>query len=220
VSGLAVSDELAGFVRKALGRGVSRSEIEEVLLRAGWTSQQVRAALAGYAAVEFPIPVPRPRPYLSAREAFMYLVLFSTLYVSAYNLGDLLFEIINRAFPDAASATFTNGQRYSRQAMRWSLASLIVAFPVFLYVSWLVERGIRRDPTKRTSMVRRWLTYLTLFLAATALICDVISLVYYFLGGELTTRFLLKVAVVAAIAGASFWYYLSDLRLEEREDET
>jgi hypothetical protein len=214
-----VSDELAGFVRDALGRGVPRAQIEEVLLRAGWTAQQVRAALAGYAAVAFPIPVPRPRPYLSAREAFMYLVLFSTLYVSAYNLGDLLFEIINRAFPDAASAEFANSQRYSRQAMRWSLASLIVAFPVFLYVSWLVEAAVRRDPTKRTSMVRRWLTYLTLFLSATALIADLISLVYYFLGGALTTRFLLKVAVVAAIAGASFWYSLSELRLDEPEGE-
>ncbi len=216
---MAVSDELGSFVKEALARGASREQVEDVLLRAGWTAQQVRAALAGYAAVDFVIPVPRPRPYLSARDAFMYLVLFSTLYVSAYHLGSLVFTFIERAFPDAAATANEYFVDYTRQRMRWSLASLIVAFPVFVAVSRSLDREIRRDPTKRSSMVRRWLTYLTLFLAAIALVADVISLVYYFLGGELTTRFLLKVATVAAIAGASFWYYLSDLRPEEREAE-
>lgn len=216
---MAVSDELGSFVKEALARGASREQVEDVLLRAGWTVQQVRAALAGYAAVDFVIPVPRPRPYLSARDAFMYLVLFSTLYVSAYHLGSLVFTFIERAFPDAAATANEYVVDYTRQRMRWSLASLIVAFPVFVAVSRSLDREIRRDPTKRSSMVRRWLTYLTLFLAAIALVADVISLVYYFLGGELTTRFLLKVATVAAIAGASFWYYLSDLRPEEREAE-
>ena len=216
---MAVSDELGSFVKEALARGASREQVEDVLLRAGWTAQQVRAALAGYAAVDFVIPVPRPRPYLSARDAFMYLVLFSTLYVSAYHLGSLVFTFIERAFPDAAATANEYVVDYTRQRMRWSLASLIVAFPVFVAVSRSLDREIRRDPTKRSSMVRRWLTYLTLFLAAIALVADVISLVYYFLGGELTTRFLLKAATVAAIAGASFWYYLSDLRPEEREAE-
>ena len=216
---MAVSDELGSFVKEALARGASREQVEDVLLRAGWTAQQVRAALAGYATVDFVIPVPRPRPYLSARDAFMYLVLFSTLYVSAYHLGSLVFTFIERAFPDAAATANEYVVDYTRQRMRWSLASLIVAFPVFVAVSRSLDREIRRDPTKRSSMVRRWLTYLTLFLAAIALVADVISLVYYFLGGELTTRFLLKVATVAAIAGASFWYYLSDLRPEEREAE-
>lgn len=216
---MAVSDELGSFVKEALARGASREQVEDVLLRAGWTAQQVRAALAGYAAVDFVIPVPRPRPYLSARDAFMYLVLFSTLYVSAYHLGSLVFTFIERAFPDAAATANEYVVDYTRQRMRWSLASLIVAFPVFVAVSRSLDREIRRDPTKRSSMIRRWLTYLTLFLAAIALVADVISLVYFFLGGELTTRFLLKVATVAAIAGASFWYYLSDLRPEEREAE-
>ena len=36
-------------------------------------------ALAGFAEIDFPVPVPRPRPYLSAREAFIYLVVFRHL---------------------------------------------------------------------------------------------------------------------------------------------
>ena len=150
---MAVSDELGSFVKEALARGASREQVEDVLLRAGWTAQQVRAALAGYAAVDFVIPVPRPRPYLSARDAFMYLVLFSTLYVSAYHLGSLVFTFIERAFPDAAATANEYVVDYTRQRMRWSLASLIVAFPVFVAVSRSLDREIRRDPTKRSSMV-------------------------------------------------------------------
>lgn len=207
-----IPDELVDFVKSALGRGLPRGQIEGALREAGWTIDQTRSALRGFADTEFPIPVPRPRPYLDARDAFMYLVLFSTLYASAYHLGSLLFDIINTAYPDAAD--YRTGAS-TRLSMRWAISSLIVAFPVFAYLSWLVGRDIAADPNKRHSKVRRWLTYLILFVAAGALIGDVISLIYSLLGGELTTRFVLKVLVVAFIAGAVFWYYLSDIRREE-----
>jgi hypothetical protein len=209
---MAIPDELSEFVKAALSRSVPRVQIETALRSAGWTDDQVRGGLAAFADVDFPIPVPRARPSLDARDAFMYLVLFSTLYVSAYHLGSLLFDIINTVLPDAAESEI---HRYARYSMRWSIASLIVAFPVFAYMSWLVGRDLAADPNKRHSKVRRWLTYLTLFVAAGVLIGDVISLVYNLLGGEVTTRFLLKVLVVGFIAGTIFWYYLSDLRREE-----
>ena len=212
---MAIADELQGFIGDGLTRGLSRAEIERVLLEAGWPPEQVRNALGGFAKIEFPIPVPRPKPYLSAREAFLYLVLFSTLYVSAFSLGRLLFQFINQAFPDPAAPAAVVAA--VRQAIRWSISSLVVAFPVFLYVAWLTGRETRRDPNKRASKVRRWLTYLTLFVAAGVLVGDVTSLVYSLLGGELTARFVLKVSTIAVIAGAVFGYYLRDLRLEEAE---
>src|SRR5262245_7163214 len=205
-----VPDELTDFVKNALVRGVSRGEIESALRGAGWTTDQTRTALAGFADTAFPIPIPRPRPYLDAREAFMYLVLFTTMYWSAIHLGMLLFNIIDAALPDPATREVA--ATYARSAIRWSISSLIVAFPVFLYMSWLVGRDIAADPNKRSSKVRRWLTYLTLFLAATILIGDVITLVYNLLSGEITMRFLLKALVVAFIAGAVFWYYLTEVR--------
>jgi hypothetical protein len=213
---MAAGDELVDFVRDALGRGVSRAQIEEALRTGGWTADQIRGALAAFVDVDFPVAVPRARPYLSAREAFMYLVLFGTLYTSAYYLGDLIFDIINLSFPDPAQEA-ERYATYTQQSMRWSISSLIVAFPVFLYLSWLTERDVRRDPVKRASKVRRWLTYLTLFASACALIGDVTTLVYNALGGELTIRFLLKIVTVALIAGTAFIYYLRDLRQDEGE---
>ncbi len=208
-------DELSEFVKAALSRGIPRDEIDRVLRQAGWTIDQTRTALAEYADADFPIPVPKPRPYLDARDAFVYLVLFSTLYWSAFHLGSLLFDFINLAFPDPAT---DGGQMmpYIRSSIRWSVSSLIVSFPVFLYMSRIVARDLAADPNKRHSKVRRWLTYLTLFFASGIIIGDVITLVYSVLSGELTVRFILKALVVAFIAGAVFWYYLTSL--EERRE--
>jgi len=209
------TQDLDTFVREALARGTTRQQTADVLEAAGWPTEQVRSALSVYADVDFPIPVPRPRPYLSAREAFLYLLLFAALYYAAWHLGSLLFNLINQAWPDPAEAAYLANGRPS--SMRWSTASVLIAFPVFVYVARLLSRELARNPAKRLSAVRRWLTYLTLFLAAVVLIGDMTTLVYNALGGELTLRFLAKVAVAALIAGAIFGYYLWDLRHEEKE---
>ncbi|MBD94444.1 MAG: hypothetical protein CL482_09335 [Acidobacteria bacterium] len=214
---MAVSEELTRFVRDGLSHGATRGRIEEVLRGAGWALGDVQGALASYADVEFPVPVPRPQPYLSAREAFMYLLLFATLYISAFSLGQLCFQLINQMFPDPAVSPLA--PELARQATRWSVAYLIVAFPIFLTLSRRVGGEVATDPAKRGSKVRRWLTYLTLFVAAAVLIGDVANLVYSLLGGELTVRFCLKVLTIGGIAGTAFWFYLSDLRRDEREEQ-
>jgi hypothetical protein len=209
------TQDLESFVREALSKGESKNAIEAALASAGWPPEQARSVLNGYADVAFPVPVPRPRPYLSAREAFLYLILFATLYVAAYHLGSLLFDLITRAFPDPADNDYVVSRLGS--SMRWSTASVIIAFPVFLFISRYLAKELVRSPIKRLSAVRRWLTYLTLFIAAVVLIGDMTTLVYNLLGGELTVRFLLKVLVAGLIAGAIFGYYLIDLRREEKE---
>lgn len=211
----AATQELEQFVREALARGASKEEVAGALEAAGWDRAQVQAALDAWADVPFAVPVPRPRPYLSAREAFLYLLMFATLYLSSWHVGSLLFDLINLAFPDPADGEFARTTRAG--SMRWSIAALVIAFPVFVIVARNLARELSASPVRRLSAVRRWLTYLTLFLAATVLICDMIVLVYNLLGGGLSARFLLKVLVVAVIAGTVFGWYLQDLRREERQ---
>jgi hypothetical protein len=148
----------------------------------------------------------------------MYIIVLGTMVICAYQFGALVFEIINRLVPDAMDA-----RQYApanSNAIRWSVSTLIVGFPVFVVMSRLVNRAARLDPTKRASRIRRRLTYVVLFVASAALIGDVTTLVYYFLGGEVTLRFFLKVLTVGAIAGAVFLHYVWDLRAVEEEPET
>jgi len=210
-------EEAREFVRDALAKGESRDNIEQALLSAGWPKAQVARALASYAESPFSIPVPRPHTQLSARHAFIYLLLFSTLLIVSVQLGSLLFQMIDIAFYDSLESEYAAVGRQS--AIRWAIASLVVAFPLFLFLSRSVGRGIQRNPAMRLSPVRRWLTYIALFIAATILLGDLIGLIFNFLDGDPNTRFVLKSLTVAMIAGGIFGYYFLSLSREEQATE-
>lgn len=209
------AQQLESFVKESLQCGKAKDDVAQALHDAGWPKAQISNALDAFADVAFPIPVPKPRPSLSARDAFLYLVMFSTLYYGAWNLGSLLFSFIDRAFPDPALGRYPGFN--SLDGQRWSTAAVIIAFPVFFFVARYISLQIRENPFKRLSPARRWLTYLTLFVASASLLADMTTLIFNLLGGDLTARFLLKVLVVAAIAGSAFTFYLLDLRKEEKE---
>ena len=210
---MAANEELLKFVREALGRKASKTEIERALAEAGWGREDARRALDAFADVDFPVPVPKPRAYISAREAFLYLVIFATLGIVAVNFGALVFLLIDRFVPDAA---FDPQTRYGDGQLRRAISALLVATPIYLALSVKMARELRLDPTRASSKIRKWLTYLTLFIAASVLIADAITVLYNLLGGELTMRFALKALTVAATAGAIFGYYLWDLREGKR----
>ncbi len=104
-----------------------------------------------------------------------------------------------------------------KRNIRLPVSFLVIAFPLFLFMSWRIQRELASNPVKRLSAIRRWLTYLTLFVAANCVIGDLVMLIYNFLGGELTIRFCLKALIVGMIAGTILGFYLWDLREEERE---
>lgn len=141
----------------------------------------------------------------------MYLLSIITLAMAAVNFGVLLFQLINIYIPDAIAGQYYYPQGYYG-AMRWALATLVIVFPVFVWVTRFLKRDIERNPEKRESKIRKWFLYFTLFVASSVIIGDLIALVFNFLEGELTTRFILKVASILFIAGSVFWYYIQQLR--------
>lgn len=208
--------ELIDFVKSALSRGASREEIEQALLSAGWAQEQIAPALGAYAEQDFVVPVPRPRPNVSARDAFFYLLLFFTLALSAFYFCALLFDVINIRFPDPAETGAWLGR--AEDGIRHAAAVLIVAFPLYLFLTVKIASEARKTPEKKASLVRKWLTYLALFLAAIVLVIDLSTLIYQFLKGELTTRVTLKILTVGVVAGSIFTFYLRAIARDEAED--
>lgn len=149
------------------------------------------------------------KPKTTPKDFFLYLSAFATLYVSAISLIGLLFAIVNRVFPDTLSGYY--GDLYSG-GMRFAIASLVVVFPIYLFLASYINRHLRAHPEKRELGVRKWLSYVTLFLTGAAVVTDLVVLLNYFLGGEITARFAFKVLSVLVVAGAVFWYHLYDLR--------
>lgn len=142
------------------------------------------------------------------KDFFVFIGSMAALYASSVSLINLLFEIINASFPDLLTFrydTFSSG-------MRWSIASLFIVFPVYIFLSWFLNKDLSKNPLKKNLAIRKWLTYFTLFIAGVTIITDLIILINTFLGGEITTRFALKVFAVLIVAGVIFAYYLYDLR--------
>ena len=213
---MALNPDLVGFIKECLTLGISRPEIEAALIRADWPPDQVRQALERFAETDFPLPVPRPSLSVKPREAFLYAVMFAALFVSGFHIGALLFGFIDLVFPhpDDPRATVIHDR------MRWAVSLVVVACPLFLYIASGVRRRVRTDPIARASRLRQQLTYVTLFVASCVLVGSVAAVVYNFLDGAFTLRFLLKVATVGVIAGSIFGYYLRELRAAEADPET
>ncbi len=152
------------------------------------------------------------QPKTTAKDFFVYLSSFVTLYVSSISLITLLFNIINKAFPDNLSSYYYYGGDFYSAGMRAAIACLVIVFPLYLIVASYLNRYLRAHPEKKELSVRKWLTYLTLFVTGVAVVTDLIFLVNTFLGGEITSRFVLKVVSVLVVSGAVFAYYLYDLK--------
>lgn len=145
---------------------------------------------------------------VTPKDFFLWFGAMVALYVSVFSLLELFFDYINHAFPDALSGYV---DPYS-SAIRFAIASLVVLFPVFLLLMRLIRKDILAMPEKGDLWVRRWALYLTLFIAGITVVVDLVTLINTFLGGDITTRFTLKVVVVFLVVGAGFLHFLADLR--------
>ncbi len=205
------TDPLEQFVAHARSRGMDHQTIRMLLLSAGWRDKDVLEAVS---AEGLGMPVPAAPDRGGAREAFFHLLTFASLYVLLVSLTVLFFRYVDYAFPDPAFEAVSID--YYRSTIRWSLAAVMVTYPLYLGLCRFLVREISDRPEKLWSGVRRWLTYLTLLFASVAMLTDFITLVFYFLDGELSVRFVLKVLVVLILAGLTFAYYFLSLRAPRR----
>lgn len=154
-------------------------------------------------------PVNSSATRTSAKDFFLNLGAIVALYTTVISLLNLLFTVINSAYPQINSGYYYMGS----QSISMPAATLIIFFPIFVLLMWLLERSYKLEPEKKHLAIRRWLTYITLFVAGIALAGDLVTVLYYFIDGqELTAGFLLKVTSVLVVILAVFLYYISDIR--------
>ncbi len=207
----AADPRIAEFIEKALAAGLPHESLVGMLTARGWPEKEVYNALADHYQHLTGVEIPRRAGTgASAKEAFFYLLIFSTLATWTVGFGCLAFALINRWIADP----LFHGYRQLLEAytITSSLAALIVAFPVYLLISRAVVRESAAQPEKLDSSVRKWLTYMALVIAASVFMGDLIAALAYLLRGELTSRFLAKSFVVLLLSGGVFFYYFGGLR--------
>lgn len=148
------------------------------------------------------------RQRMTPKDFFLHLGVVVGLYVTAISLLNLIFTVITVAFPNKGVEVY-----YASNSISIPVAILIVFFPLFLVISYFLNKEYSAVPEKRSFSIRKWLLYITLFVTGIAVAIDLSILIYYFLDGrDITTGFILKVLSVFVVSGLIFFYYTYDLK--------
>lgn len=203
---------LPRYVAERMKAGISKAELKEELLAVGWSEEEADAAYRdGVIALGAPVPHAGNRPTLSRKSsaADMAVNLFSFILLAIVSiaLGTLYFEIINRLFPDSLDSMNWYGEAASTSAIHYSIAALLIGFPLYWFSMRIWFRKFREDEGRIESNLSRWLTYLVFLIASVTIVGDLITLVFTFLQGEITIRFFLKALTILVIAGIIFGFY-------------
>jgi hypothetical protein len=217
----AAATPLAAYVESRLRAGVSHAVIRGELLAVGWSEAQADAAYRdGLVALGIPLPDAASRAIPEKKSATVDVVVnffsFILLGIVATALGTLWFKVIELAFPDPLFRADASG---ISRVIHYAIASLVIAFPLYLLALKLWFRRFRDDPGVTESALSKWLTYLVLLIAAVTIVGDLIAVLFRLLQGEYSLRFLLKALVILVIAGLIFGFYaLERLKIQYRRD--
>jgi hypothetical protein len=213
-------DRLGAFIDAAKARDVADDFIVALLKHKGWSERRVYGAFASYYERTLNVSLPERGARIEyASDAFLYLLAFISLGAWAFAAGYVFDALIDRLIPSGLDSAYVEAS--FRTQVAGELATILVALPIFAWVSRTISAGISRRPEMADSGVRKWLTYVALVITAMCLIGDGIWFLTSFLTGDLSLRFVLKTLVLVVLAGSIFTYYLSTVRgeaLEPRRD--
>jgi type II secretory pathway pseudopilin PulG len=204
-------NKLVSYIETQVRAGVSKERISEYCTLVGWNEADIEQALKK---ALFRVGLPAPTEgqagtrKMKAEAAVTALSLFSfvLLGTSAYALGVLYFAIITLLLPDPLSQSWY-AEESARSSAHWSIASLIIAFPLYVMALRVWFKKFREEERVVESAATRWLTYLVLFVAAGTVVGDLVAVLYTFLQGEISGRFVLKALTILVVAGAVFLFY-------------
>src|SRR6185295_18199642 len=104
-----------------------------------------------------------------AKDFFINLGATVALYTVVISLVNLLFRIINTAYPQ-----ITN-YYYGSTSISFPVAVLVIAFPILIVLMWLMEKQYKATDK---SLIHKWLSYITLFVAGIVFAGDLITVIY------------------------------------------
>jgi hypothetical protein len=136
------------------------------------------------------------------KDFFLHLGVTVSLYIAVISLLNLSFTVINYYFPDNLAGYF------SASSVSWPVSIIIVLFPIAFFLKKIVTKDIILDPTKKDIWINKWRIYLSIFLTGATIVTDLIVLINTYLGGEISTRFVLKIITIFIISGILFTLFL------------
>lgn len=222
-----MNDALTTYVENRLRAGVVKAEIQEELLAVGWSEEEgIHAYKAALVSSGLPVPVEGDRKAYIKKSATVDVIVnffsFILLSISAFSLGTLFFQVINKFIADPLDTTknyYWYDQSWNIEAIHYAMASLLISYPLYVLTMRIWFKRFREDEGRSESKLTKWLTYLVLLIASVTIVGDLITVVFTFLQGEVTLRFFTKALVIFVIASLIFvFYYLERKRVQYQAD--
>ncbi len=212
---MALDESVVEWVLAMRKAGASDATILLILQERGWTESDAVSAVEASYSREIGIEPPKPTRVAKVRprDAFLYLILYSSLIAWTTALIAILFSAIEGLFPEAAANTFdTYNPEFKADLTISAIATLVVLLPVYLWAAATLKREQRENPERLTSPIRFWITYLALFIGLIVIIVHLTTAIADLLRGELTLVIVLRTLVVLIVVGGLMWMHGSALR--------
>ena len=210
---MAKNKELDEFIRASVAAGKSLTDVESVLLEAGWMKEQIEETVGSFYSTEFPVAVPRPVSFASPRLFFLNLAYFLGLYASLWNFSVLGFLVIDSLFAPEVAETSSLAEMLSAKAYD-NLSVLIVCIPLVLGLNRKITEAMA-ETAQQIPRIRLNLIYFTVFAGAFIAFVSVCTFVYWALLGQLTTIVSLKACFVVLILAGVFMYFRGEWKKNE-----
>ena len=212
-----INKELVQYVVQLMEKQVTKEQIKNQLVSVGWSEDEAEEVYSQVLITQgIPVPSEAMRSTSEKKSSTLEVVInlfsFILLGIVATSLGVLLYQIIDKYFPDALINMSSYRYGVSTRSIHYAIASLIVAFPVYYFSLHMWFLGFQKDERKVETKLTKLLTYLVLFIVSIMIVGDLIITVYTFLQGELAIRFFLKALTILVIAGTIFGFYFLERR--------
>lgn len=210
------NSDLTNYITQLRSTHVTDADIKAQLLKVGWSEADISQALTPAPAPPGNIPPP-PIPRFGMWVSFQYVLLFVTLWIWSIALGGVLHYGIDKHIPEAAALGQVDyGGMMNSYFLQGYLASLIVAYPFFVWFFILVKKQIEATPTVRNIKIRKFLIYFTMVINFIYMVSELIKTVFSFLGANTSSRAVPHLLVSLLIPGLICWYLLNEVR-EDRK---
>lgn len=184
---------LTEFVELALDKGFSKDKIHNSLKKAGWDESEVKKITDLYSETNLGIAIPKPSEIATARHFFYYSLMFLAMYMALYNIGVIVFSMIDITFHTAWSS-------YAEGKIRWSASFAVIFLPIYVLLLTKEKKWVGLQDKSSPSLPKRWLSYATMLVSTFVALTWLAFLLEDFLGGKLTTAVGLKALTVISVS--------------------
>ncbi len=204
---------LESYITDARAKNKPNDVIKSALVNAGWPENEVLKALNA-SPIDPDLAPPPPPPQLAhigMWTGFLYILFFISLYVLASSIAGLLHNMVDKFLPDIKEVYETYTDVYSNSFNRGAIAAIIVSYPIFTTLAFMLKKQIVKQPAVKNLRSRKQLIYITLVITFLIMLGHIIFSIYSFLDGKLTVNALAHLGVTFLVAGSIFGFFVSEV---------